>query len=127
MATDLSFVEFVLEQARLRERLTYRKMFGEFALYLDGKVVAFACDDSLFIKPVAAVESRTRGLPQRPPYPGAKLYPVADQLLDEPAKLRELLLATAAALPKPKPKAKKAAKKMSSKVSSNKVKKRRKN
>lgn len=127
MATDLSFVEFVLEQARLRERLTYRKMFGEFALYLDGKVVAFACDDSLFIKPVAAVESRTRGLPQRPPYPGAKLYPVADQLLDEPAELRELLLATAAALPKPKPKAKKAAKKMSSKVSSNKVKKRRKN
>lgn len=127
MATDLSFVEFVLEQARLRERLTYRKMFGEFALYLDGKVVAFACDDSLFIKPVAAVESRTRGLPQRPPYPGAKLYPVADQLLDEPAELRELLLATASALPKPKPKAKKAAKRMSSKVSSNKVKKRRKN
>lgn len=127
MATDLSFVQFVLEQARLRERLAYRKMFGEFAIYLDGKVVALACDDSLFVKPVAAVESLTKGLPQRPPYPGAKLYPVADQLLDEPDTLRELLLKTAAALPKPKPKAKKAAKKTRAKATSRSATKRRKN
>jgi len=31
--------------------LTSRRMFGEYALYLDGKTVAFVCDDTLFIKP----------------------------------------------------------------------------
>ena len=31
--------------------LTAKKMFGEAALYLDGTVVAFICDDTLFIKP----------------------------------------------------------------------------
>jgi TfoX/Sxy family transcriptional regulator of competence genes len=106
MATDLSFVEFVAEQARLGPRLTWRKMFGEYGLYVDAKVVAFACDDSLFVKPTAATAPLTADLPQRPPYPGAKNYPVADEWLDDPDRLRDLLLATCAAVPQPKPKAK---------------------
>ncbi len=94
MATDLSFVEHVAEQARLGTRLTWKKMFGEYAIYIDGKVVAFACDDSLFVKPVKETEPMVVDLPKRPPYPGAKLYPVADELLDDPDRLRELLLKT---------------------------------
>jgi TfoX/Sxy family transcriptional regulator of competence genes len=105
MATNLSFVEYVHEQADLGPRLTHRKMFGEFGLYVDGKVVAFACDDSLFVKATAAVAQLQLELPQAPPYPGAKPYPVADELLDEPDILRRLLLATAALVPEPKPKA----------------------
>lgn len=105
MVTSLSFVEYVHEQANLGARLTHRRMFGEFGLYVDGKVVAFACDDSLFVKPTAAVAQLQLELPQAPPYPGAKPYPVADELLDEPDLLRRLLLATAALAPEPKPKA----------------------
>lgn len=104
MATNLSFVEYVAEQSELEGRLTWRRMFGEYALYLDGKVIAFACDNSLFIKAAAATAALTADLPQRPPYPGAKDYPVADQLLDEPDTLRRLLLATAQAMPAPVPK-----------------------
>lgn len=99
MSTDVSFVEHVAEQARLGSRLTWRKMFGEYALYIDGKVVAFACDDSLFIKPAAATATLVPDLPRRPPYPGAKLYPVADELLDDPERLQQLLLATWEAVP----------------------------
>jgi TfoX/Sxy family transcriptional regulator of competence genes len=105
MATDLSFIEFVADQVRLQDRLTHKKMFGEYALYLDGKVVAFACDNSLFVKPAEATRHLTADLPQQPPYPGAKPYPVADALLDEPDLLRELLLATERALPAARPKA----------------------
>ena len=54
MATDLSFVEYVREQAGLEHRLTHRKMFGEYALYLEGRVVAFVCDNQVFIKPTEA-------------------------------------------------------------------------
>lgn len=105
MATQQSFVDYVAEQSRLEQRLSFKKMFGEYAVYLDGKVVAFACDNSLFIKPSAQTAHLTAELPQRPPYPGAKDYPVADQLLDEPDELRSLLLATERAMPAPKLKA----------------------
>lgn len=104
MATDKSFVDFVVEQADLGDALTYKKLFGEYALYHAGKVVAFACDNSLFIKPSPASQTLAPDLPQGPPYPGAKDYPVADELLDEPDALRELLLATSTVLPLPKPK-----------------------
>jgi TfoX/Sxy family transcriptional regulator of competence genes len=107
LATDLTFVQHVAEQARLGSRLTWRKMFGEYALYIDGRVVAFACDDSIFIKPTAATAALVTDLPQRPPYPGAKLYPVADELLDDPERLQHLLLATWQAVPAPKAKKKK--------------------
>ena len=102
MSTEESFVEFVVDQARLGGRLTCRKMFGEYGFHLDGKFVALACDDSFFVKPTSA--SAKLDLPQRPPYPGAKPYPVADELLDDPERLSRFLLDTAALLPEPKPK-----------------------
>jgi TfoX/Sxy family transcriptional regulator of competence genes len=111
MATDQDFVDYVEEQAGLGARLTRKKMFGEYAFYLDGKVVAFACDNSLFIKPSKAAEKFAPGLPQRPPYPGAKDYPVADELLDDPDALRRLIVETAALMPVPKPKTPRAVKK----------------
>lgn len=104
MATDRSFVEYVIEVAGLGSRLTHKKLFGEYALYLDGKVVAFACDNSLFIKPSQAVKTLAPDLPQGPPYPGAKDYPIADELLDDPEALRRLIEDTAALMPPPKPK-----------------------
>ena len=103
MATDRDFIAYVTEQVALGDRLTHKKMFGEYALYVDGKVVAFACDNSLFMKPSAAAATLAPGLPQRPPYPGAKDYPVADELLDDSDALRRLFVETAALMPVPKP------------------------
>lgn len=104
MATDQDFIDYVAEQTRLGERLAHKKMFGEYALFLDGKVVAFACDNSLFVKPPAAAQRLAPGLPLRPPYPGAKDYPVADELLDDADAPRTLLLETAALMSEPRPK-----------------------
>ncbi|MDM0043422.1 TfoX/Sxy family protein [Variovorax dokdonensis] len=110
MPTSADFIEYVAEQIALGARLTHRKMFGEYALYVDAKVVAFACDNSLFIKPSPAAESLAPRLPKGPPYPGAKDYPVADELLDDTESLRRLILATADLMPEPKPKSKPRAK-----------------
>ena len=104
MATEQGFIEYVAEQADLGARLTYRKMFGEYALYLDGKVVAFACDNSLFIKPTQAVQNGYPALPLRAPYPGGKPHPVIDELLDDPDRLKRLIVDTATLLPEPKAK-----------------------
>jgi len=61
-------------------------------------------DNSLFVKPSKAVMALAPDLPQGPPYPGAKDYPIADELLDDPEALRRLIEETAALMPLPKPK-----------------------
>ncbi|WP_462379763.1 TfoX/Sxy family protein [Pseudomonas sp. Marseille-QA0892] len=99
MATDSDFVEYVKEQAGLGSRLTSRKMFGEYTLYLDEKVVAVACDNSVFIKPSPALAALAPDLPRRPPYPRAKDYALADELLDDTTALRKLITETAAHMP----------------------------
>lgn len=111
MATDPSFVEYVCEQADLGHRLTHRKMFGEYALYLEGRVVAFVCDNQVFIKPTTAGGKLAPQAARLPPYPGAKLYLRLADELDDRDLLRRILVATASELPlpKPKPKAKPAA------------------
>ena len=106
MATEKSFIKHVMDQADLGSRLTCRKMFGEYGFHLDGKFVALACENSFFIKHTAAILENGLELPTRAPYPGAKPYPVADELLDTPEILMRVLLDTAAYLPEPKPKPK---------------------
>lgn len=104
MATEKSFVEHVMDVAALGSRLTCRKMFGEYGFHLDGKFVAMAFDNSFFIKHTPAIAANGLDLPTRPPYDGAKPYPVADELLDAPEILTKVLLDTADCLPETKPK-----------------------
>lgn len=104
MASDLGFVQHVCDQARGVGDLTYRKMFGEYALYLGNKVVALICDNQLFLKPTEEGR-RLLGTPsEAPPYPGARPHFVLDEKLDDPELVSALFLATGAALPEPKPK-----------------------
>jgi TfoX/Sxy family transcriptional regulator of competence genes len=84
--------------------LSARKMFGEYALYLDGKVVALVCDDRLFLKPTAGAVVLLPDVPLAPPYPGAKGHLDATELLDDPDAVVDALRAVARDLPQPKPK-----------------------
>lgn len=104
MATDASSAESVPDLAGLGDRLVCRKMFGEYGYHLDGVFIALACDNSLFLKQTPAIEALGLEFPLRPPYPGAKPYPVIDELLDDPEILNTLLLATLEHLPPPKTK-----------------------
>jgi TfoX/Sxy family transcriptional regulator of competence genes len=84
--------------------LSARKMFGEYALYLDGKVVALVCDDQLFLKPTAGAQAALPGCPTAPPYPGAKSHLLVTDALDDPDLVITALKAVATDLPTPKPK-----------------------
>lgn len=110
MASDVDFVAYVCEQAGLGGALSYRKMFGEYALYLDERVVALVCDNMLFLKPTTAGRTLLDTVQEVPPYPGAKPHWRMDDVLDDGERLGRLLIATAAALPPPGPRAPKAAK-----------------
>ena len=81
-----------------------RKMFGEHAIYCDGKVVALICDDQLFVKKTVAAatmlgDKAEEGLP----YPGAKPYFIVSEI-DNPRFMSQLMRVIADELPTPKPK-----------------------
>ena len=103
MATDASTVHYICDQAGFGPRLTYRKMFGEYALYLNEKVVAFVCDDQLFLKPTAEGREFLGQVQLAPPYPGAKDYFLLIDELEDPERLRGVLRVKADTLPLPKP------------------------
>lgn len=105
MATDSEFADFVREQSVGAGEVRLKKMFGEYAVYVDDIVVALACDNQLFLKPTAATAARLSAAPCGPPYPGAKPHAIIDEWLDDPDGLAALLRDTAGALPRPKPKA----------------------
>ena len=53
MASQPTTVSAIVLAASAAGAVSARKMFGEFALYCDGKLVALICDDRLFLKPTA--------------------------------------------------------------------------
>ncbi|MBM3147291.1 MAG: TfoX/Sxy family protein [Actinobacteria bacterium] len=104
MASDLSFVEFVCDQVRDAGEPSFRKMFGEYVIYLDGKVVALVCDDRLFVKQTAGGRALLGDPVEAPPYPGAKPHFLIEDRLDDRVWLSALVRVTADELPAPAPK-----------------------
>ena len=102
MASDIGFVEYVCEQIRGAGQVSHRRMFGEFAVYCDGKVVALVCDNQFFLKPTDAGKALLDRVKEAPPYPGAKPYYLIDAQLDDADTAAAIVRATADALPMPK-------------------------
>jgi DNA transformation protein len=108
MSTKASTIEYIEDQL-VGLNVTSRKMFGEYALYCDGKVVALVCDDTLFVK-ITDEGKRYVGshYKEGAAYPGAKPSMIIDEdLIDDRGWLEELIRITTDHVPKPKPKAKK--------------------
>ena len=104
MASDLSFVEFICDQVRQVDRVSYRKMFGEYAIYVGTKMIALVCDNRLFLKPTEAGRALLGTPDEAPPYPGAKPWFVVDDYIDDADHVTRLFLVTESEVPEPKPK-----------------------
>jgi TfoX/Sxy family transcriptional regulator of competence genes len=72
MSSKQSTVDFLVEQMAGAGAVSAKKMFGEYGLYCDGKMVGLICDDQLFIKPTAPGKAFAGDLREGCPYPGAK-------------------------------------------------------
>lgn len=112
MGTDAAFAEHVLDQVRGAGPVAVRKMFGEYALYCDGKVVALLCDNQVFLKPLPEALAMIDDPAYGPPYPGAKPHLLLTGELDDPELMTRLVRAVTDGLPAPKPKKPKAARKV---------------
>jgi TfoX/Sxy family transcriptional regulator of competence genes len=104
MTTAPATIAHILDTLADLPGLRAARMFGEYGLYLDTKIVGLICDDTLYLKPTATAHPLLPGIQMAPPYPGAKPHMVCNELLDEPDLAMEVIRAIAADVPEPKPK-----------------------
>ena len=50
MATSPEFMEYVVEQIAGCGEIRYRKMFGEYLVYVNEKPVLLVCDNTVYVK-----------------------------------------------------------------------------
>lgn len=103
MASNPEFVKYLADQLSDAGEITYRKMFGEYGMYLDGKIFALICDNQLFIKITEAGRQIAPNLETAPPYEGAKEYFLFEEV-DNRDFFVKFVTATWKELPLPKPK-----------------------
>lgn len=102
MASEKSYLDFILEQLSDLEEITYHPMMGEFILYYSGKIVGGIYDDRLLVKPVKSAVSYIPDAPRELPYEGAKEMLLVENV-DDRDFLCGLFRAMYDELPAPKP------------------------
>ena len=100
MASSQSTVDFLIGQMLGAGEISHKKMFGEYGIYCDGKMVASVCDNKLFIKPTARGRASIGEVVEESPYPGAKPhFLISDEKSKNGHWLGELIRITAEELP----------------------------
>jgi TfoX/Sxy family transcriptional regulator of competence genes len=109
MSTNQSTIDFIIDQLHFLDGLSYRKMFWEYALYLDHKVVALVCDDILYVKSTKAwIDFVWDYYREWFAYPWAKASIMIDEdKIEERDWIWQLLKITFDNLPEPKKKKRK--------------------
>ncbi len=105
MSSSPEFAEFVAGQLAGAGDITYRKMFGEYGFYCDGKFFGCVSDNQFFVKITEPGKEFMPDGETAPPYPGARPYFLISDL-DDAEFLGELTRITCAALPAQKPRRK---------------------
>ncbi|MDR2930602.1 MAG: TfoX/Sxy family protein [Propionibacteriaceae bacterium] len=106
MASTVDFAEFVCEQVRDCGAARYRKMFGDYMVYVDDRPVILICDNTAYVKMLPELDDLMGQAQQGVPYEGAKPHHIFDV---ENHELVEQVVATLLPLiPIPKPRTKRA-------------------
>jgi len=107
MASDQDLVDFMMEQMADAGVISCRKMFGEYALYCDAKVIGLVCNNQLFIKPTAGGRVFIGDVQEGFAYAGAKASFLIEDKFEDREWISELVRITCDELPAPEPKKKK--------------------
>lgn len=106
MASDFGYVEYVIGQLERAGTIRWRRLFGEYALYLDGVYFGGVMDDRFLVKITPGGQALIQDCPKALPYEGAKPMLLIEEL-DERELLAELVQTTVRELPPAKPRRKK--------------------
>lgn len=78
MATTNEYIEYVYDQIKGIGEIRYKKMFGEFMVYVNDKPVIIVCDNIPFVKKLDCIEHNMQGARTGFPYKGAKEHYILD-------------------------------------------------
>lgn len=78
MATSIDFINYVYEKITVPGEKSYRRVFGEYIIYLGGKPVLLVCDNTVFVKIIPATTEFLTAPATGYPYDGAKPHYVID-------------------------------------------------
>ena len=84
MATSPEFMEYVVEQIAGCGEIRYRKMFGEYLVYVNEKPVLLVCDNTVYVKMLEEIREEMSGAESAPPYAGAREHYIC-QLYTSPS------------------------------------------
>ena len=104
MASEQRLVDYATDQIQGAGQVRSLKMFGDYAIYCNERVVALVCDNQLYVRPTEAGRAFIGEPTEAPPYPGAKLHFQVTERLDDREWLTELIAITVTEVPPPKPK-----------------------
>ncbi|HVF69515.1 MAG TPA: TfoX/Sxy family protein [Xanthomonadales bacterium] len=108
MATKQSTIDYLTDQISEAGIIRSRKMFGEYGIYCDEKIVALVCDELLFVKPTKSGRKFIKKVVEAAAYPGSKMYfLITGDYWEDAEYMSVLIRKTASDLPLPKPKKKK--------------------
>lgn len=78
MSTSKEYIEFVLEQLEGIPSVTYKKMFGEYLVYVQEKPVLMVCDNCVMVKKLPELAHLMADAPEGIPYDGARAHYLLD-------------------------------------------------
>lgn len=102
MANSKDFVQYIVDQCSEAGDIVAKKMFGDYGIYCNGKIIGLICDDKFYLKPSETVRLMLRKEEMCPPYEGAKAYFYIEDV-DDHEYLSMLVRETYKILPEPKP------------------------
>lgn len=100
MATNLEFAQYVCEQIAPCGCVRYRKMFGEYMIYINDKPILMLCDNTVFVKQLKVLSDLLGENEIGAPYEGAKPHYIIDADAREQLQAVVNLLEPLTALPK---------------------------
>jgi TfoX/Sxy family transcriptional regulator of competence genes len=104
MSTTEDFVQYVCEQIEGAGFIRYRKMFGEYMVYINDKPILLVCDNTVFVKQLDCISDLMGNAEKGFPYQGAKEHYVLDIDDWQLSKAVVSLLEPITPIPKPKKK-----------------------
>jgi TfoX/Sxy family transcriptional regulator of competence genes len=78
MASSLDYVQYIEERLSPYYHVTYRKMFGEYMIYIESKPIILVCDDQAYLKIHPTTTPLLVNNETGYPYKGAKLHYLLD-------------------------------------------------
>ena len=102
MACTTEYIDFICNVLAPIGEVRYRKMMGDYVIYVNDKCVITACDNCSYIKKLKCIEDLMAGSETGYAYEGAKESYILD--FSDHRKVREVISIIWEALPYPKKK-----------------------